>query len=125
MIKDDETGRLAVHLRQDGLDARRRAEGIADDIRFRQLHIIQRFLLIFRQFAHKLDDQRCIFGRGEAYSHLVRCPLLRLFGHDATGSAYSAACPVMFDGRQRSTGLRAAAVSSRRRRGLSRGAPWK
>ena len=60
-----------------------RAEGIADDIRLRQLHVIQRFLLILGQLAHELDDQRRVLGRGEAYPHLARCLLLRLFGHDA------------------------------------------
>ena len=38
---------------------------------------------------------------------------------------YSAASPVIGDGFQRRTGLRAAAVSSRRRRGVSVGAAWK
>ena len=38
---------------------------------------------------------------------------------------YSAACFKSFDGRHRRIGLRAASVSSRRRRGAKRGAAWK
>src|SRR5260221_14566437 len=56
--------------------------------------------------------------------HFHRSPPLPVTDSTRNRGPYSAACFVASSGRQRSTGLRAAAVSSRRRRGVRYGAPW-
>src|SRR5262249_1351232 len=133
MKEEREPSRAAVRLGQQALEASLRAEAIAKDVGFRRLHACQRFPFVVGQFTDQLDDDSSIRRcrrthnyRGRMRFRTVFWPRRQRLPHtEGTAAPYSAASPVIGEGLQRSTGLRAAAVSSRRRRGVSIGAAWK
>src|SRR5262249_32020734 len=103
-----EAGGAAIDLDEQAFEAPLRPEAVAQHIGLADLDVGEWLLLVDRQLADQLHDRAGVCRRGEP-----------------DGDGHSAACPVTWAGRQRRMGLRAAAVSSRRRRGVSSGALWK